>query len=345
MAFTQRFATIARQCRWISIGVTIAGLGLAPVASAQVAAPNPNGPKANWTLFNQFGTASLRNMTFSTTITPRWIGESDSLFYSWRDHSGDHWYLVNAFTKVKKPLFDQSKLAAQLSVLRSRAIEAYNLSEHFTIVNITKDHKHLRFAIDSTRYNWNIATETLTSLGKYRGAQDSLMVKDEEVDAALGAGGGGRGGGGGGGRGGAGGAAGAGGRGAVSPGEAARNYAPDSTAYVFARNHNLFIVEKAKGDTVQITKEGFDKFSFAGGGRGGAGGQQDSTQGGGGQQQEEQTSAAVAARPSRPNITWSADSRAFHISRTDNRGVKDLYLVRSLTEPRPTLMQYSYPMP
>ncbi len=343
MPFTQPFAITGRPWRWMSVGATIAGLAFVPVAIAQVPPPNPNGPKANWTLFNQFGTASLRNMTFSTTITPRWIGESDSLFYSWRDHTGDHWYLVNAVTKVKKPLFDQSKLAAQLSVLRAKAIESFNLSEYFTIVNITKDHKHLRFAIDSTRYNWNMATENLTSLGKYRGAQDSLMVKDEEVDAALGAGGGGRGGGGGVG-GGRGGAAGAGGRGAVSPGEAARNYSPDSSAYVFARNHNLYIVEKPKGDTVQITKEGFDKFTFAvGGGRGGAG-QQDSTQQGGGEQQD--TSAkAVANRPSRPNITWALDSRAFHITRTDNRGVKDMYLVRSLTEPRPTLMQYSYPMP
>ena len=245
MPFTQRFAT--RQRRWVSFGAALAGLATAPVAIAQVPAPNPNGPKANWTLFNQFGTASLRNMTFSTTITPRWIGESDSLFYSWRDHSGDKWWLVNAVTKVKKPLFDHVKMAAQLSVLRQRAIEAFNLSEQFTIVNITKDHKSLRFAIDSTRYNWNIATETLTSLGRYRGAQDSLMVKDEEVDAALGAGGGGGGGrGGGGGGGGRGGAAGAGGRGAVSPGEAARNYSPDSSAFVFARNHNLFIVKSPR---------------------------------------------------------------------------------------------------
>lgn len=349
MPFTERRATIARQIRWVSAGAAIAGLALAqvafaPHAQAQVPPPNPNGPKANWTLFNQFGTASLRNMTFSTTITPRWIGESDSLFYSWRDHSGDHWYLVNAFTKVKKPLFDHVKLAAQLSVLRQRAIEAYNLSEQFTLINITKDHKHLRFAVDSTRYNWNLASELLTSMGKYRGAQDSLMIKDEEVDAALGGGGGAGGGRGGGVGGGRGGAAGAGGRGAVDPLIAARNYSPDSSAYVFARNHNLYLVEKPKNDTVQITKDGFDKFSFAGGGRGNAGGQQDSTDQQN-QQNDAQTLAAAAARPSRPNITWSADSRAFHITRTDNRGVKDMYLVRSLTEPRPTLMQYSYPMP
>ena len=81
------------------------------------------------------------------------------MFYSWRDHTGEHWYLVNPSLRVKKALNDQ-----------------------VTVVNITKDHKNLRFAVDSTRYSWSIGTETLTALGRYRVAQDSLMTKDEEVD-------------------------------------------------------------------------------------------------------------------------------------------------------------------
>ncbi|MBC8089724.1 MAG: DPP IV N-terminal domain-containing protein, partial [Phycisphaerae bacterium] len=339
MLFPDRRALRARLIRWSSAGVLAASASPALMANAQALPPNPNGPKANWTLFNRFGTAALRNMTFSTSITPRWIGETDSMFYSWRDHSGDKWVLVNAATKTKKPLFDHVKLAAQLSMELKRAVEAYNLSERFTLINITKDHKHLRFAVDSTRYNWNLATETLTSMGRYRGAADSLMLKDEEVDATLGGGRGGGGGGGGvgGGRGGA-----AGGRGAAPDPNLVRAWNPDSTAYVFARNHNLFIVDKAKGDTLQITRDGIDKFSFAGGGgRGNAG--QDSTQNDG--QQETQTAATAAARPSRPTINWTADSKAFHISRTDNRGVKNMWVVRSLTEPRPTLLEYPYGMP
>ncbi len=328
MSFNAHRAPLAR--------VVIALLVAVSSAHAQVLPPNPNGPKANWALFDKFSTTNMRNIAFSTTITPRWIGETDSVFYDWRDHTGEHWYLVNALLRTKKPLFDHAKLAAQLSVLKKKAVEAYALNDQFTLINITKDHKNLRFASDSVRYNWNIATETLTSLGRYRGTQDSLMTKDEEVDLTLG---GGRGGGGGGGGRGAGAAGG--GRGAVPD---IRNWSPDSTAFVYARNHNLFIVEKAKGDTTQITHEGIEKFSFAGGGRGGGGGQQDTTQ----QQQQDVVttdSGTAANRPSRAAVTWSPDSRAFYITRTDNRGVKDLYLVRSLTQPRPTLMTYSYPMP
>ena len=329
----ERRANIVRLARGASATLFV----VASAANAQVPPPNPQGPKANWTLFNQFGTASMRNLTFSTTITPRWIGETDSLFYSWRDHTGEHWYLVNALLKTKKPLFDHSKLAAQLTMLRAKAIEAYALNDQFTLMNITKDHKNLRFAVDSTRYNWNLATEVLTSLGRYRGVQDSTMTKDEEVDLTLGGGAGGRGGGG------RGAVPPVGGRGAVPPD--IRNFSPDSSAFVFARNHNLFMVEKPKNDTVQITREGIDKFSFAGGGRGGFGGQQDTTQDGVQQLQDAAQTAANANRPSRAAVTWSPDSKAFYITRTDTRGVKDLYLVRSLAEPRPTLMQYQYPMP
>ncbi|WP_310569444.1 prolyl oligopeptidase family serine peptidase [Gemmatimonas sp.] len=83
----------------------------------------------------------------------------------------------------------------------------------------------------------------------------------------------------------------------------------------------------------------------SGGGRGGFG-QQDTTQLQQQQQQDDaQLAGAAANRPSRAAVTWSSDSKAFHITRTDNRGVKEMYLVRSLTDPRPTLMSYSYPMP
>lgn len=321
--------TLARLIGRLSIGLFV----LVAVAGAQVPQPNPRGPKANWALFDKYSTASLRDLTYSTTVTPRWIGETDSVFYNWRDHTGEHWYLVNAMARTKKPLFDHAKLAAQLSVMKKRAVEAYALNDQFTSMNITKDHKNFRFASDSVRYNWNIATEKLTAMGRYRGAEDSLMLKDEEIDGSQGGGRGG--GGGGGGRGGAGG-----GRGTAPD---VRNWSPDSTAFVFRRNYNLFLVEKAKGDTVQITKDGFAKFTFdSGGGRGGQQ-QQDTTQ----QRRDSVRSDTTGAanRPSRPDATWSPDSRAFYITRTDNRGVKDLFLVRSLTQPRPTLMTYSYPMP
>ena len=50
-------------------------------------------------------------------------------------------------------------------------------------------------------------------------------------------------------------------------------------------------------------------------------------------------------KKTRVNVSWSEDSASFYVTRRDSRGVADLYLVNALSEPRPTLEQYSYAMP
>ena len=157
----------------------------APVAQAQVLPPHPNAPKANWVLFDKFSPANARSMVFSTNIIPRWIGETDSMFYSWKDHTGERWFLADARKRTKQPLFDHHKLATQLSVAIKKAVGAFALSDEVNLINITRDHNNLRFSVDSQRFNWNLATETLTSIGRYRGVQDSLLTKDEETDGTT----------------------------------------------------------------------------------------------------------------------------------------------------------------
>ncbi|MEE2883161.1 MAG: prolyl oligopeptidase family serine peptidase [Planctomycetota bacterium] len=48
---------------------------------------------------------------------------------------------------------------------------------------------------------------------------------------------------------------------------------------------------------------------------------------------------------SRPSISWAPDSTAFYVTRRDSRGVGELFLVNSLSEPRPTLEKYRYSLP
>ncbi len=44
-------------------------------------------------------------------------------------------------------------------------------------------------------------------------------------------------------------------------------------------------------------------------------------------------------------IMWSPDSKHFAMTRTDERKVKDLWVINSIAEPRPTLETYKYQMP
>jgi dipeptidyl-peptidase-4 len=308
----------------LRVASTLAALTL--VASTAVAQqPREAVVKANWELANKFGTASLNRINYSTNLAPRWIGKTDSMWYNWKDKDGNRFMLVVPATKAKRPLFDHAKLAAQLATLHRKPYDANTLP--FTNIVWVKDHKRFRFNHDTgtlaSRYEWNLTTETLTKLG--RPVRADSVVADEEREE----GGGGRGGGGGGGRGGVGGAA-----------VEFRNWSPDSTMFVFAREHNLYLVEKGKTDTTKISTDGERNRSF---GFRDTTQVQDSTednQGGGGRGGAQNRDPRV-----RPNVVWAPDSRAFFIQRNDSRKVKELYLVNVLSDPRPTLSSYSYAMP
>lgn len=303
--------------------VPLALLLAVPMAGAQQS--RDDRPAANWELSNKFGTDALRRVTYSSTVQARWIGKTDSMWYNWKNRQGSTFQLVYPPTKTRRPLFDHVKLAAALATAHRKPYEPGNLP--FTTLNFTKDHKAIRFTVDSTRYEWNLATEQIRDLG--RPPRGDSLPPDEERTEGTGRGGGG-GGGGGGGRGG-------------GAGQDFRNFSPDSTAFVFAKDHNLYVVEVGAPDTVQITQDGEKNHSF--GFRDTSTVQQDDNQ-----DEEEQGGGRQGGARNRdprvrPNVTWSPDSKAFFVQRNDSRKVKELYLVNVLSEPRPTLSSYTYAMP
>jgi dipeptidyl aminopeptidase/acylaminoacyl peptidase len=137
-------------------------------------------------------------------------------------------------------------------------------------------------------------------------------------------------------------------------------HSPDGKTILFARNHNLFMMDaenyakalkNANDKTIvehQLTDDGVEHYSFGGGGRGGGGQQQQQQQ----QQEEqdqdqqEQQGEDAANRRVRPgNIVWAPDSSRLALVRRDSRLVKDLWVINSLANPRPTLETYRYAMP
>ncbi len=60
---------------------------------------------------------------------------------------------------------------------------------------------------------------------------------------------------------------------------------------------------------------------------------------------EEEDEKPEEPKKSRPSVSWSQDSTAFYATRRDSRNVEELFLVNSLSTPRPTLESYSYPLP
>jgi dipeptidyl aminopeptidase/acylaminoacyl peptidase len=142
---------------------------------------------------------------------------------------------------------------------------------------------------------------------------------------------------------------------------------PDGKTILFARNHNLFMMDaanyqkalkNANDKTIvehQLTTDGVEHYSFAGGGRGRGGQQQQQRQ----QQQqqlqqdeqdqdEEENQEGEEDKNRRVgavNVVWAPDSSKFALTRRDAREVKDLWVINSLATPRPTLESYRYAMP
>ena len=300
--------------------IVLTAVGLQSAAAQNQ--PVPTG-RANWALAEKFNQQAVNNAISSTSVGAVFILKTDSAWYNWRDENGSRFMLLVPATKTKKPLFDHVKLAADLSVLHRRSFEHKTLP--FTTIDFadSTNASLFQFRVDSMLYEFDLRTSTLTSKGR----------------APRGGGPGGRGGRGGGGGGGQGGGGRAGGGGDF------RNFSPDSTAFVFAREHNLYYVDVARRDTVQISRDGVKDYSFGARDTTQTQQQQDSTEQG--QQQGNQGQQGGNSRDPRvrPNVTWSRDSKAFMVTRTDQRKVAELYLLDMLAEPRPKITTYKYPMP
>lgn len=116
-------------------------------------------------------------------------------------------------------------------------------------------------------------------------------------------------------------------------------YSPDKKLFAYSMNNNLYLAEAGKdGEVVQLTKDGAEQYTFAGGGFGGFGKK-------GGDEKDKKEPEKDKDKKVRPNLTWSKDSKAFYATRNDTRGIKELYLINAIDNPRPSIRRYPYAMP
>jgi len=106
-----------------------------------------------------------------------------------------------------------------------------------------------------------------------------------------------------------------------------KNFSPDSTVVVFARGHNLYLMATEDPDSVetQITFDGEQYYSYV--------------------SSRSDTITDAHTQRRRVRVGWSNDSRRFYVERVDYRRVGELWVINSLSNPRPTLESYRYPLP
>lgn len=294
---------------------------MAALALVATPAQGQSTNKANWKLASRYTAERLRPFVYSTSLNPGFIGKTDSFWYLWRSADGVSFWRVDPKKKSKAPLFDTAKMAAKLSEELKKPYDNTNLPIT-TLTFVETDHNLIQFTVEGTRFQYNLKTEELKNQGR--------APAGTPPTGGPPGGGGGRFGGPGGGQ-------------AIN----FRNYSPDRKAFVYAMDHNLYYVEvkdNKEGEPVQLTKDGEKDYSF-GSRQEIADLQQQFQEQQDGEGQTQRSVTQNAEKRVRANVSWSKDSKRFYVSRGDSRKVKDLYLVNSLSEPRPTLLTYKYAMP
>lgn len=290
-----------------------------------VAAQNVPITQANYHLPSQFSPNKLRTMVFSTSVDAHWLKSGDRFWYEYETSQGKTYYIVDATKKSKRVLFDNVKMAAEISKLTGDPFDA----QHLPIKNIKflDGENTIRFEVKSTLVDEDKKDDEegdMTEKGK-KGKKNGKPDKKTwffEYNMATGK--------------------------VVKlddykkPKERPEwaNISPDGEKVVFSKNDNLFWMNKAdyekalkndKDTTIvehQLTFDGELDYSY-----------------GVGREGDNVEMEKTKNDRKRAWILWSPDSKMFTLTRSDERKVKELWVIKTLSTPRPTIESYKYHMP
>ncbi|MBQ9660570.1 MAG: S9 family peptidase [Bacteroidales bacterium] len=281
--------------------------------------------RPNYDLASQFSAKRINQMVFSTTLQPNWFRDSDKFWYEWKTPQGTQYWIVDPETGRKTPAFDMEKLAMEITVIVRDPFDA----QHLPIEALRlKDDKYFQFDIRSTQE----VPDTLAAKRADRERKDgdkapkgprapkmTRKVFHFQYEIASGK--------------------------LTEYKPEKREYpmwasvSPDGEVGVYVKNANLFwmdrenmkkAVEDDKDSTLvehRLTSDGIRQWGFGG----------DNYMG----DTETDTTRRTMAR----GLVWSPDGRHFVAVKTDMRGIKDFWVINSLSQPRPTLETYKYQMP
>jgi dipeptidyl-peptidase-4 len=280
-------------------------------------------PKANYQLAARFSPKKLDKMVFSLNVDPHWLKKSDRFWYTYETSEGKKWYIVDPAKAEKKLLFDNERLAMQITRIVKDPFDAQHLG--LDSMRFIKDENWIQFEVKSTQemekkdtaakkgkddkaakekktfyFEYNLTTGELVELNDFK------KPKRRPSWASI---------------------------------------SPDGNTIVFGKNYNLYWMDKANYEKAlkkeddstivenKLTTDGMENYAYHGDGAFGGGGETNVDK----EKNKDKRKAAF--------IYWSADSKHFTTVKSDVRKVKDLWVINSIADPRPTLETYKYWMP
>lgn len=283
--------------------------------------------KANYRLASKFSPKKLDKIIYSLNVDAHWLKNGNRFWYEYETNEGKKWYIVDAAKEEKKLLFDNDKMAAEITKVVKDPFDAQHLG--MENIKFTEDENKIRFEVKSTEeiekkdttakakkkdkkdvkptkekkvyyFEYNIITEQLTELVDFKKPKSKPMWA---------------------------------------------NIAPDSSMIVFGKYYNLYYMDKEnylkaieddEDSTIvehKLTQDGEENFSYY----------ESTPYSGSGEDNVEKEKNKDKRKP--VFVLWSADSKYFTLTKTDVRKVKDLWVINSIGDPRPTIETYKYWMP
>jgi dipeptidyl aminopeptidase/acylaminoacyl peptidase len=333
----------------------VASLILLTTTAASLHADTPPEYRANYQLAATWTGQKVGKLVFDTAVSPHWLEQSERFWYSYETPAGRKFYLVDPRAKSKKLLFDSAHVAAMLTRITLFPYDAQHLP-------ITK----LRFVNKDTAIQFDIdypkdaavrdgdVVKTVGELGETTKTDktDNKNVKDDMTDKSK--------------------------KGtdtgkdtesktktltfqydlatekltllpdykAIPKKPDWASVSPDEKTIVFARGFNLYTMDatnyalaQKKADDknikeTQITTDGEDHYSYS-----------EVLKDDRKKDFQKLEKDRKDYRVPPIGISWSKNSKKFAVIRNDDRKVADLWVINSLSEPRPTLETYRYDMP
>jgi len=276
--------------------------------------------KANYALAAKFSPKKLGKLIFSTSVDAHWLKKSNRFWYVYETTEGKKWYIADPAKAEKKEMFDNDKLAASITRIVKDPFDAKHLG--LDSLKFIGDENSIYFEVKSTQEVEKKDTsakklaavhEKKTFYFEYNlGTSVLTELKDYKKQRRK-------------------------------PQWA--SISPDSNIILFGRNYNLFMMDRANYDKAlkneddstiietALTTDGVENYAYHESGAMGAVNENN----------VEKESNKKKRKP--VGALWSPDSKHFALERADERKVKDLWVINSLSDPRPTLETYKYWLP
>lgn len=276
--------------------------------------------KANYNLAARFAPKKLDKMIFSLAVDPHWLKQSNKFWYTYETSEGKQWMIVDPTKLEKKAMFDRDKLAAELTKIVKDPFDGLHLP--IDSLKFIKDENWIQFEVKSS-IDINKG-DSIPKNGKPEKVKKVFYFEynllTNQLNELVGLK-----------------------KPKKKPSWA--NISPDEKIVLFGRNYNLFCMDKANYEKAlineedstivehAITTDGKLYFSW----------HSESSYGGGGETNVDIEKNKNKRKP--VFAYWSEDSKHFAINKVDNTKVKDLWVINSIADPRPTLETYKYWMP